>query len=166
MAGEFRLLDILEVLTRHEVDFIVVGGVAATLLGSPLGTQDLDVVYDSTNENNARLLSALRELDARYYDPAGRHIVPDASRLARYRMSLLVTRFGRLDLLRIIGDNLAYSDLTDRSEEFELEKFRLRALNLETLIQLKEHADRPKDRHGLLYLRQLLELKKSSSRPE
>ncbi|RMH22609.1 MAG: hypothetical protein D6696_02960 [Acidobacteria bacterium] len=160
MDGGFRLLDLLEVLGRHEVDFIVVGGVAASLLGSPLVTQDLDVLYDSTEENHVRLLGALRELAARYDDPAGRHLVPDLTKLATYRMSLLLTKLGRLDLIRVIGDGLVYSDLEPRTVELEVAGRRVRVLDLETLIRIKEEADRPKDRLALLYLRQIRDLTK------
>lgn len=155
MGGELRLLDLLEVLARHEVEFLVVGGVAASLLGSPLSTQDLDILYNPHPESHPRLLSALRELEARYYDPAGRHIVPDAERLETLRIHLLLTKHGRLDLLRHVGDELTYADLIDETEEYAVRNFRIRALNLETLIRVKEMTDRPKDRLALLYLRKI-----------
>ncbi len=41
-----RFLEQLRVLVRHEVDFIVVGGVAAVFEGAPIVTLDLDIVYD------------------------------------------------------------------------------------------------------------------------
>ncbi len=46
------------------MDLIVVGGVAAILRGSPLTTDDVDVVYAATAENIARLEQALGELEA------------------------------------------------------------------------------------------------------
>jgi hypothetical protein len=77
-----RFLGLLRVLLRHGVDFLVVGGVAAQLEGAPILTLDLDVLFDSTPENRDRLLGALQELKARYRDPGGRHIEPDAKKLA------------------------------------------------------------------------------------
>jgi len=77
-----KFIQILKVLSRHEVEFILVGGLAATVQGAPVVTFDLDIVFLKTAENLARLLAALQELDARYLDPAGRHIVPDADKLA------------------------------------------------------------------------------------
>ncbi len=50
-----RYLDQLRVLVGHEVEFIVVGGVAAILEGAPISTFDLDIVYRRSDENNARL---------------------------------------------------------------------------------------------------------------
>jgi len=67
-----KFKDALEVLARHHVDFIVVGGVAAVLGGAPISTFDLDIVHDRAPTNVARLLSALTDLDARYRDLTGR----------------------------------------------------------------------------------------------
>lgn len=38
---------ILKVLARHEIEFIVVGGVCAVLLGAPVATFDLDIVHNT-----------------------------------------------------------------------------------------------------------------------
>ncbi len=51
-------------------------------------TLDLDIVYERTSENIGRLAEALRELNAVYHDPAGRKIVPDASKLETIRLHL------------------------------------------------------------------------------
>jgi len=61
-----RFLEILKVLTRHRVDFIIVGGVSAVLHGAPVTTFDLDVVHSRDQKNLARLLAALQELEAVY----------------------------------------------------------------------------------------------------
>ncbi len=64
-----KFLGLLRVLLRHEVDFLVVGGVAAQLAGAPILTFDLDVLYDKSPENLDRLLPALEELKAHYRAP-------------------------------------------------------------------------------------------------
>jgi hypothetical protein len=156
MATELRIDEVFRVLTRNEVEFIVVGGIAAILQGSPLTTEDLDVVYLSSEENNLRLAKALGELEASYFDPADRQIEPDASRLGSLRMHLLRTSCGRVDVLRTVGKNLAYGDLVERCRVLEVAELRVRVLDLEAIIETKEHADRPKDRYQLLFLRQLL----------
>lgn len=157
MATEFRFDEVLRVLTRNQVEFILVGGIAAILQGSPLTTEDVDVVYLPSEENVTRLASALEELKAYYSDPAGRHIEPNVSRLASFKVHMLKTSCGRVDVLRTVGKDLAYQDLIDRSRLFDVEEFRVLTLDLETIIETKEHADRPKDRYQLPFLRQLLE---------
>ena len=73
---------ILEVLARHDVDFIVVGGVCAVLLGAPVATFDLDVVHARSEENLRRLSNALDELDAHYRDHLPRRLKPSNEALA------------------------------------------------------------------------------------
>ena len=158
-----RFVDILEVLNRHGVDFIVVGGLAAVLHGAPVMTKDVDIVHDAAPEKIVPLLSALREMNARYNDPAGRQIVPDADKLQSFRLNLLLTDMGPLDVLRIVGDGLTYADLVSRSEEQQIGDFKVRVLGLEAIIETKLYADRPKDRIAVMFLREILESENSGS---
>jgi len=64
MTPSFR--EILEVLNQHEVEYIVVGGVAAVIHGAPITTFDLDVLVRVAADNAERLLEALTTLDACY----------------------------------------------------------------------------------------------------
>ncbi|MEM1206063.1 MAG: nucleotidyltransferase [Acidobacteriota bacterium] len=152
-----ELEGILRVLVRHEVEFIVVGGIAAILQGSPLTTDDLDVLYVPAAANCARLAEALRELGSRYLDPAGRSIEPTEARLRDLKVHLLKTTLGRIDLLSYLGDDQVYPDLLGRSQVMEIEDLQVRVLDLDAIIETKEQADRPKDRYQLPFLRQLAE---------
>jgi hypothetical protein len=89
-----RFLEILKVLIRHRVDFIVVGGVSAVLHGAPVTTFDLDVVHARNRENIARVLAALEELDAVYRAQPERQLRPDKSHLEGPGHQLLLTKFG------------------------------------------------------------------------
>jgi hypothetical protein len=156
-----RFLGLLQTLVQHQVDFIVVGGVAALLEGAPILTLDLDVLYDPTPANIARLIDALDELKARYRDPAGRHIVPDIEKLRTMRTHLLLTDLGALDVLRTVGNALTYADLLDRTVEYELAGTRIQVLELAGVIETKEQANRDKDRAMLPVLRQTLAIKRT-----
>jgi hypothetical protein len=152
-------LGLLKVLLHHEVEFLVVGGVAAQLEGAPILTLDLDVLYQKTPKNLSRLLAALQALRARYRDPAGRHIEPDREKLETLRMHLLLTELGALDLLGEIGAGLRFQDLVGRTIAYELGAARVRVLELAAVIETKEQANRAKDRAVLPVLRQTLAMK-------
>ena len=154
-----KFLGILRVLLRHDVDFFVVGGVAAQLEGAPILTLDLDVLYDKTPDNIERLLGALGELKARYRDPAGRHIEPDRAKLETFRINLLLTELGALDVLGAIGSGSTYQDLLARTISYELGEARVRVLELAAVIESKEQANRDKDRAAMPVLRQALAMK-------
>lgn len=159
MQADPRFIDVLVALAREGAEFIVVGGIAAIIQGAPVMTADLDVVYDPDPANVGRLLAALLNLNPRYNDPAGRHIVPDESKLTSIRVNRLLTDLGPLDVLQQIGPDLTFADLVERTEEVEIAGFPVRVLSLEAIIETKEHANRPKDHRILPYLREILELK-------
>jgi len=160
MDPALRFADILQILRRHDVDLILVGGIAAVLEGAPVSTFDLDIVVRPTPENQGRLLAALLDLNARYRDPAGRHIVPDAAKLETMRIHRLMTDFGPLDVLQTIGHSLAYPDLVGQTIDYEIEGFHVQTLRLEMVILSKEQAGRDKDKAVLPILHRTLQLKK------
>jgi len=71
-------LEILLVLTKYQVRFIVVGGVSAVLQGAPYTTFDLDVVHSRDPANVDRLLRALESLEAYYRTSPQRKATPAA----------------------------------------------------------------------------------------
>jgi hypothetical protein len=150
---------ILVELRRHRVDFIVVGGIAAWLEGVPGNTIDLDVVHSRTSDNIGRLLTALESLEAAYR--ARPELKPDASHLASPGHQLLMTRFGPLDVLGMIGRSRTYDDLLPHTHELEVgEGLRVRVLNLETLIAVKEEVAGERDLAVLPIMRRTLEEKR------
>lgn len=159
-----RFAELLAALAVRHVDYILVGGAAAVLAGAWLATEDLDIVPDLAPANLERLLAALADLDAVYFDPAGREIRPDLDKLRSFRLSLLRTRLGRLDVLREIGSGLDYAALAARAVDYDLGGVRVRAADLETQIAAKEAAGRDKDRAHLPILREALRLARLKDR--
>jgi len=155
--GELRFQDALETFARHQVDFVVVGGVAAVLDGAPIATFDLDIVHRRDPDNVELLMTALGEMDARYRDLAGRKLRPEATGLAGVGHHLLQTSFGPLDVLGHIGEAAGYAELLPDSAEHPLAQYTIRVLNLRRLIAEKERMNRDKDRAVLAILRRTLE---------
>lgn len=52
---EFNPFEMCRILNEEKVDYVVLGGFAANLRGSPITTRDLDVIPDPTEENLDRL---------------------------------------------------------------------------------------------------------------
>ncbi len=94
-ATEFDPESILAALEREGVRYVVIGGLAAVLQGSPVFTEDVDICPDRDRENLARLARALRNVAARIRtedapdglpfacDPAARGKVVDSEKPAR-----------------------------------------------------------------------------------
>jgi hypothetical protein len=127
------------------------------LHGAPVTTFDLDVLHARDRENIARLLSALEELEAVYRVQPERQLRPGESYLAGPGHQLLLTKFGPLDVLGMIGKSRTWEDLRGHTRTMEIEPgVAFRVLDLETLIAVKEELGFPKDTAVLPVLRQAL----------
>lgn len=137
---------LLGVLVDAEVEFILVGGVAATVHGSSRLTQDVDIVYARADPNLARLVSALRPL--RPYLRGAPPGLPFEWSIATLRRGLnftLTTTAGALDLLGEVTGGGSYEDLLPHSITVTLFRRSSRCLSLEWLIHTKRAAGRPRD---------------------
>lgn len=157
---ESNFLAALLVLREKDVEFMVVGGLAAVLNGAPIHTYDLDIVPARDEKNLAKLLQALDSLEAIYRMQPSRRLKPDASHLRSPGPHNLITNCGPLDVLGTIGRGLAYEDLLPHTIKMETGGgVRVRVLNLETIIALKEELAGEKDLAVLPILRRTVELK-------
>ena len=155
-SGDF--LSILSIISAHETEFIVVGGVCAVLHGAPVTTFDVDIVHRRTEANVARLLAALSELNAQYRHVGPRVLKPGERDLQGRGHHLLVTENGPLDVLGQVGDSLDFGDLVARSALFDLgDGLILRVLNLDALIEIKRAVGRDKDLAVLPILERVLQ---------
>jgi len=150
------LESLLATLASSDVEFIVVGLLAAVAQGAPVTTHDLDIVHRRTPENIARILDVLlNKLDARY---RGRQDVlrPTAEILAGPGHSLLQTNAGPLDVLGAIEGGRDYDALLPTSRRIEISGHPVYVLDLATLIDLKRSSPRLKDQMVLPLLEETL----------
>lgn len=141
-----NFLKILQVMAEHDVEFVVVGGIAANFHGSALSTFDCDVAVDLNSENLNKLARALSSLS-----PTFRHKTPpqsfDEAMAARggWRNIYLDTSAGILDCLGEIKGLGNFAACRARSLEIDLGGFSIRVLTREALIEAKKAMGRPKD---------------------
>ena len=153
---------LLEALSRHKVNFVLIGALAARLHGFPRLTADADITPASDKPNLERLALALRELDARVYTesvPKGLAFDLSAAALARARMWNLVTKAGRLDIAFEPAGVEGYDDLKKDAERFEAFGVRFLVASLDDIIRSKEAAGRPKDVDDVAILRAMKRIK-------
>jgi len=164
---------IVEVLDRHGVDYVIVGGVGARLHGASHLTYDLDLCPGWEPANLDRLAAALRELEARLRDlPPDVELPPITGKTLR-EMSIGTwrTSAGDLDVLRDIssGDRHhpnSYEQLVNRATTREFLGCTIYVADLGDIITSKEVADRPKDREALPELRVLYAAQSGAAPPE
>jgi hypothetical protein len=143
---EFRPQALLQRLTEGEVDFVVVGGIAAVAHGSAAITRDLDITYAPDAVNLERLGRVLVALGARLRGVTEDvPFVPDGRTLRHTRVLTLDTPDGWIDLLAQPDGSPAYEQLRARADRERVAGVTVQIASLEDLIAMKKAAGRPKD---------------------
>jgi hypothetical protein len=157
----FQPEEMLRRLEGQGVRYVVIGGIAATLHGSPLPTRDTDICPARDAANLEALANALRDMGARIRTGDAAEGLPfscDGAFLGQMKLLNLTTRFGDLDLSFEPSGTAGYEDLSPRAVVYDLgEGLQVAVAALEDIIRSKEAANREKDRQALPTLRLLLE---------
>lgn len=165
--ASFDPVAILQVLLHHNVDFVVIGGIAGNLYGSNIVTNDLDICYSRDRENLSRLARALGEIGAKPRDfPPDLPFVVDEHALRLGDTFTFETQFGWLDCLGTPSGTQGYQHLRKNAVRFEVEDSEIWASSLDDLIGMKEAAGRDKDKWAVEALRVIKVLGKPSSGQE
>lgn len=158
----------LEVLERHEVRYVVIGGLAAELHGSPYITRDVDVTPARERDNFVKLAAALRELEAKLRLPDLDYPVEvplDEHSFDQWTTWTYVTKHGYLDIALLPDGTRGYEDLRrDATRERLTDTLEVSVAALADVIRSKEAAGREKDRAVLPILRQVLERSRGKDR--
>lgn len=151
---------ILAELARHGVQYVVIGGIAAAIHGSPSNTFDLDVCYSREPQNLVRLTATLLELHAQLRVARESKPVPfrlDPRTLRAGDSFTFDTDAGPFDILGHPAGSAGYQDLAQTAVEIDLGGVIALVASLDSLIAMKRAAGRPKDRVELEILYALQE---------
>lgn len=144
----FDPLGALGSLLTHAVDFVLIGGLAARLHGSPTVTDDLDISHSKERANLERLAACLTSMDARLRlpDPEERiEIDIDWRLLAAADNFAFTADFGALDCLALPAGIDSYEELASRSVPMDLGTIEIPVASLDDLMAMKRAAGRRKD---------------------
>jgi len=136
-------LNLLRVLLKRKVRFMVVGLSAATLQGAPVVTQDIDLWFEHLGED--KISDALREVGAAYVPPSSIN-PPMLAGVGAELFDIVL----RMDGLRTFADEIK------NCIEIPLGRQKLKVLSLERILASKIAANRPKDRLTIPVLRDAL----------
>jgi hypothetical protein len=143
----------LRALVDHGVRFVLIGGYAAALRGSPMITGDVDVCHARDTVNLERLARALDGLHARLRGaPVDVPFRLDARALASGDHFTFMTDAGPIDCLGTPAGTDGFADLDTAASAEELDGLVVRVASLDDLIRMKRAADRPQDRIAVEWL--------------
>ena len=153
-----QLERLLSALHRAQVEFIVVGGVAARAHGASRLTDDLDISYARSPANLARVVAALAPFSPYLRGaPPGLPFEWSVGTLRAGLNFTLTTSTGAIDLLGDITGGGSYEDLLPHTVTITIFGHDVQLLDLPWLVRVKRAAGRPKDLEVIAELEALQE---------
>jgi hypothetical protein len=158
LAPDFQPAAVIGLLNRHGVRYVLIGGLAAALRGSPSVTQDVDICHARDQRNLESLADALREIHARLRGaPPTLPSRLDALTLVRGDSFTFTSDLGWLDLLATPSGTAGYDELAANADRVEAFDETFLVASIDDLIRMKRAAGRPRDRAELEILGALRE---------
>jgi hypothetical protein len=146
-------LDLLKRLNDHQVEYVLIGGMACVVHGSQVVTQDVDICAPLTLENLGRLCAALQDCHPRFRMSRELRPLPqNPEELDKFQNLYLLTDLGQLDVLSEIAGIGKYVDVERHVIQVNLAGNSVRVLDLDALIIAKQAMNTPKDRQVVLEL--------------
>ena len=132
---------LLRTLAEHQVEFCVIGALAAWLQGNPSVTLDLDVMPQRELDNAERLAAALNELGAKPQGPSQGKL--EGADFLGWQSQLFETDAGPLDVIPVAAAIGGFEDVA--TVELKLGEVSIRVLAIDEVIASKEELGRPKE---------------------
>jgi hypothetical protein len=153
-----RFDELIPLLAQAQVEFIIIGGVAARVHGSARLTEDLDIAYRRTHQNIQRIVQAIAPYDPYLRGaPRGLPFQWDERTIHNGLNFTLTTTLGSIDLLGEVTGGGTYDDLLPHAVIREFYSQRCLCLDVEMLIRVKRAAGRPKDFEAIAELEAIVE---------
>ena len=140
--------EMLQLLLRNEVKFLVVGAYAMAAYGYPRATGDFDIWVDTTLENSQRIYKSVSDFGAPLAEITERTFTEKG----------IVFQIGvaprRIDIITHI-DGVEFHNAYQDKEEVEIENMKIPFLSKSNLIKNKKSTGREKDKIDIIYLTEL-----------
>lgn len=143
-SAPLRPRPLLEALVRHDVRFIILGGVAERLLGSPRITDDFDICPATSRANLQRLADVLNEIRAGWLPPGLEdtgfdRVEPWNTGSFKAQTSLsLITPYGKFDIWFRPDGTGGYADLIERALDVEVAGMKTQVVHLDDSMRIKQ----------------------------
>lgn len=129
---------ILRALAEHEVDYVLIGGLAVQTYGGNVRTNAVASLIPAPKPANLeRLAAALRSLEARVANPGENGTEIDAKMFPRATIWQFVSRDGGIDVMHEVPGGRSYGELSKRVLHVRLCEIDVPVVGLDDLIQMK-----------------------------
>ncbi|HRO90856.1 MAG TPA: nucleotidyltransferase [Promineifilum sp.] len=140
-----QLKGVFSSFQKHEVRYLVIGGIAAVLYGVPRATFDLDVLIEATPDNSRRLLDAL--IDAQL----GTAELTTPEQILDHEITIFRDRV-RIDV-QTMTPGIAFAEAWSRKKTMTFQGQTFNVVSRDDLIASKLASGRPVDLEDVRLLR-------------
>lgn len=140
-----QLDQLLARLIRADVEFVLVGGLAAAIHGSSLNTRDVDICCRFSEANLLRIQTGLADLHPVHRMRPDLPLDLTPKQCKDLKNLYIKTDLGIIDCLGEVLGVGEFDTVLSHSIQIDLPIGPLRILNIDTLIKAKEAMSRPHD---------------------
>ena len=155
-------LDLFATLHRHQVEYVLIGGLAVALHGIERNTMDIDVCIVISPDNLRRMIEAAKELNLSPVLPVPLETLSQIDTLRQWHQQRNLQAFAlrtpdlagvTLDLL--LFPPVAPADLCQRAVRLDVSGIPIQLASVDDLIALKQSVGRPIDLADIEHLKRL-----------
>ncbi len=147
MEPDFK--EFIELLQKHEVEFLIVGGFAVALHGYPRYTDDLDILLKRNTKNAERVIQVLNDFGFGSLGLVEQDFLNED----------MIIQLGypplRIDLITSISGIDNYDEIFGNAIKIESSEINLNIISLDDLIKNKDSTNRPIDKIDSSKLRKI-----------
>jgi len=150
-------LKLLEILTDHGVRFVLIGGHAVNYHGYIRATEDIDIIFLRSSENEIKLFDALQSVCACWIsdeiDPTTnieKTVPVSQGFISSNHLMMLTTDYGYIDIFDYIPENP--DEPVERIFQDALMMDGFRIVSLDWLNKMKAASGRQKDQDDIRHL--------------
>jgi predicted nucleotidyltransferase len=143
---------VFRLLNEHEIRYVIVGGIAVVLHGSPRLTADLDIIIDLEPVNAGQAIEVLQRAGFMAEIPVDIRQFADEkirrSWITEKNMKALSLHDREMPptVIDLLAESpIAFEDLYQRAKLISLDEMTLRVVSIPDLIVLKRLSGRPED---------------------
>jgi hypothetical protein len=155
-------VDLFSALTRHNVDYLLIGGLAVSLHGVERATMDVDITVAMNPENLASLIETAKELRLTPVLPVPLEALGDLKLLRQWHAERNLEAFALRapELAGVTVDVLLFppvefAGMAHRAVEFNVANTPIRVVSIDDLIALKQAVGRPIDLSDIEHLKRI-----------
>ena len=130
--------EFVELLNKHNAEYLIVGGYAVGLHGHPRYTGDLDIWLNPTEENAIKILKCVNEFGFSSFNLKVEDFTKEGNIIQLGYPPL------RIDLLTEI-DGVSFSDCFENRKVVDIDDLKVNFIGYQDLLKNKKETGRPKD---------------------